>query len=163
MSTQLSLLHRAMPLVREPSLELVVSHQPVVARAVEQGVVGPAAAAHVLGISRRSLDRVLRLLESHGPPTLVPTAAGVGTNRHHWRWTADELTDWWKEVNAWRASTSGMAAGESDGVTPMGRRDVASAPTARRRKRSAATSSGQSRRAGGGSLVTLARSLTSGK
>jgi hypothetical protein len=126
-------------------------------------VVGPTEAARMLGISRRSLDRVLHLIEREGATELLPQAAGIGVDRHHWRWTIDELTDWWKGVNAWRASTSATAGGESDGVTLMGKRDVASAPTARRRKRFAVTSSGPSPRGGGGSLVTLARSLTSEK
>jgi hypothetical protein len=162
MSTQLSLLQRTPAPVLEP-LTLVVSNKPVAVRQRDRDVVGPAEAAHMLGISRRSLDRVLHMVEASGAAQLLPPTAGVGAGRRHWRWRADELKAWWKEVNEWRASTSATADGESDGVILMGKHTVASVPTMRRRKRSVATSSGPSPRAVGGSLVTLARSLTSGK
>jgi hypothetical protein len=107
-------------------------------------------------------SKTLRARMRENPPAIEPAWINIGSARRpEYRWVAEQIDDWWIEVNRWRVSTSATASGGSAGATQAGRRGAARARIRPRRSGSSPTSSKPSPKADAGSLVTLVRSLTS--
>ncbi len=123
------------------------------AGAEDGGLLGPDAVAELVGISRRTLTRILGELRIEAPH-LLPLRVGSGQNRHRYRWRRDEVESWWREVQAWRASMSEKTgASRSAGATPTAERG----PESSRRGSASPTSSSPRSKRGSreDSLVSL--------
>ncbi|HJN76396.1 MAG TPA: hypothetical protein QGF58_20875 [Myxococcota bacterium] len=131
--------------------------------------VGPDAAADLLGIRRSTLDRVVRAVERYGPPDLAPATRGTGMSRRHRVYPNDieTITGWWKEVQAWRASTNEARATRSNGGSPTGSAAGGNGaevrPTSARRTRSSARSNGPLPSDSRGGLQRFVKELASNK
>ena len=115
-------------------------------------------AAEHLGLAPRTLIRMA--LTAGAAP--APMAA-VGGRRPTYRWKLALLDGWLEEYGKWHTSNASAARGSSDGATRTGPSGRGAARPRRPRASSRATSSTKSPSAADGSLVTLARSLASGK
>jgi hypothetical protein len=108
-------------------------------------------------------SKTLRARMRENPPAIEPAWINIGSDRRpEYRWVAEQVDNWWIEVNRWRVSTNAVGSGGSAGATRTARRGAARAPTRPRRSASSPKSSRPSPKDDDGSLVTLVRSLTSG-
>ena len=74
----------------------------------------PPEVASVLGISRRTLSRVLSALRQQAPE-LLPNRVGIGETRVRYRWQISKVETWWKEVMKWQRSKNAELHGECGG------------------------------------------------
>ena len=107
-------------------------------------------------------SKTLRARMRENPPAIEPAWINIGSERRpEYRWVAEQVDDWWIEVNRWRVSTNAVGSGGSAGAIRTARRGAARAQTRPRRSASSPKSSRPSPKDDDGSLVTLVRSLTS--
>ena len=107
--------------------------------------------------------KTLRARMNDNPDHIDQPWVNIGSvRRPEYRWLADDVDQWWIEVNRWRVSTEEMEAGACAGVTRMASR---AAGNARRRPPPAGSrtrSTTRSPSADDGSLVTHVRRRISG-
>ena len=114
-----------------------------------------------LGVHSRTLTRAMAATPTHIQRPWVDMGSG---KKPHYRWDSRRIDRWWSEVNEWRSSRNGRTvgtgcAGEIRGAAVGAGRLRTSRPPAR--------SNGSPRKpqhkGSGGSLVDLAKVLTSKK
>jgi hypothetical protein len=122
-------------------------------------------AAKVLGMSGGAFRRTILHLEREGPHRLRPRCKGQGSRRKHRIFPndIDKLTAWWREVQAWQASTREATSTRSSGVIPMADRGRAPARTSGPRRASGKKSKKRLPAGDDGNLATIARGLADKK
>ena len=113
-----------------------------------------------LRVDHRSLQKAMQQTPTHITKPWVNFGTG---QKPRYRWQTTLVDKWWYEVHEWRASQRETQGTGSAGATQTDRSVVDNARTGRRRGGSSKKSKGRLQKEGDGSLVTLVRSLTSGR
>ena len=113
-----------------------------------------------LRVDHRSLQKAMQQTQTHITKPWVNFGTG---QKPRYRWQSAQIDAWWHEVHEWRASQRETLDTGSAGAIRTDRNAAGSARTLRRRGGSSGTSNGHTQKEDDGNLVTLVRSLTSGK